>query len=225
MTYRKLKWIALITMIIDHVGVIFLPTLSLFRLIGRLSFPIYTFLIINSYYKTKNRKLFGLKLLALAIMSQPIYVKLFEQNNPNILFSLLGYYIFIFIYENFTKKDYYLVKLLFSSTLFFSLYYSRLSYGGYGFVMFLILLLYYEKKISKIKTVNLILLLSYFFSSSKLLFLYQFPIPSQVFGIIGVMVVFGYEGERGRVGKYEKILLSLSYPIHLICLLCFKIFK
>ena len=46
--------IALITMLIDHVGMYFFPDIIWFRVVGRIAFPIYTFFIIffllNSYH-------------------------------------------------------------------------------------------------------------------------------------------------------------------------------
>ena len=57
-----LKWIALITMFIDHTGVIvLLPILGsthglyvLFRLIGRLAFPLFSFMVVEALKHSKN---------------------------------------------------------------------------------------------------------------------------------------------------------------------------
>ena len=45
MSAFTLKLIALVTMIIDHVGAIFFPQFIWLRYIGRLSMPIYAFLV------------------------------------------------------------------------------------------------------------------------------------------------------------------------------------
>ena len=78
-----LKWIALITMLIDHIGAIIgyatfsswqIPWLyDVLRVIGRLSFPIFAFFIAEGWHYTKNRKKYFLLLLIFAIISQPIY--------------------------------------------------------------------------------------------------------------------------------------------------------
>ncbi len=61
-----LKLIALVAMIVDHVGAAF-PMPDIFRVIGRLSFPIYAFLIAEGCRHTRNlhRYLFRLGLFAL----------------------------------------------------------------------------------------------------------------------------------------------------------------
>ncbi|HCR86560.1 MAG TPA: hypothetical protein DIV86_07790 [Alphaproteobacteria bacterium] len=44
-TYDLLKAIAIVTMIIDHVGMFFLPQVEAFRAIGRMSMPLFLFLV------------------------------------------------------------------------------------------------------------------------------------------------------------------------------------
>ena len=45
LTGNQLKLIALITMTIDHIGYILLPQYRILRIIGRLAFPIYAYMI------------------------------------------------------------------------------------------------------------------------------------------------------------------------------------
>ena len=56
MNRNVLKIIALITMLIDHIGCIFFPNIIVFRVIGRLSYPIFAMFIAEGYYYTKSRK-------------------------------------------------------------------------------------------------------------------------------------------------------------------------
>ena len=51
-TSYQLKWIAIVTMVIDHMGAILYPTEMAFRYIGRISFPIFCFLLIEGFFHT-----------------------------------------------------------------------------------------------------------------------------------------------------------------------------
>ena len=53
---NQLKLIALITMTIDHVGAYLLPQFTILRIIGRLSMPIYAFLIAEGCRHTHDRR-------------------------------------------------------------------------------------------------------------------------------------------------------------------------
>ena len=78
LTAYQLKWIALITMTIDHFGVLVLypytnnntiDTLYIVsRLIGRLAFPLFAFMIAEGIYRTKHRYLYFSKLFAMALL-------------------------------------------------------------------------------------------------------------------------------------------------------------
>ncbi|MEA4898763.1 TraX family protein [Bacillota bacterium Meth-B3] len=69
-----LKIIAMITMVIDHVGAVFYPGLTVMRIIGRIAFPIYAYCIAVGCVYTRNIAKYALRVLVLAVVSQPIYV-------------------------------------------------------------------------------------------------------------------------------------------------------
>lgn len=70
---NTLKIIAAICMVIDHVGLMFFPYNSIFRIIGRLSFPIFAFMISEGAKYTKNRAKYFLMLFSLAAVCQTVY--------------------------------------------------------------------------------------------------------------------------------------------------------
>ena len=70
---NQLKLIALITMTIDHVGAYLLPQYRILRIIGRISMPIYAFLIAEGCHYTKNKfKYLGL-MAGLALVCQLVF--------------------------------------------------------------------------------------------------------------------------------------------------------
>lgn len=68
MTGNQLKILALVTMTIDHVGVVLLPQYLVLRIIGRLTYPIFAYMIAEGcfYTHSKRRYLGGIFALGLA---------------------------------------------------------------------------------------------------------------------------------------------------------------
>ncbi|MBQ8840958.1 MAG: hypothetical protein IJ004_06540 [Clostridia bacterium] len=65
-----LKIIALITMTIDHVGYFLYPTEQWLRIIGRIAFPIFAFLIAEGCRYTRNKKKYFITMLIFAVVCQ-----------------------------------------------------------------------------------------------------------------------------------------------------------
>ncbi len=89
------------TMTIDHVGAILLPDIVLLRMIGRLAFPIFLYLLILGVESTRNVKGYFMRLLVFALVSQTPYflafgIKPYEQLNIffTLLFGGLSVYLF-----------------------------------------------------------------------------------------------------------------------------------
>lgn len=73
LTGNQLKLIAMITMTCDHVGLQLLPQLGILRIIGRLSFPIYAYMIAEGCRYTRNRKKHLLSITVLAVLCQIVF--------------------------------------------------------------------------------------------------------------------------------------------------------
>jgi hypothetical protein len=85
-----IKIIAIITMVIDHVGFIFFPQVWWLRLVGRVSFPLFGYLLVTGFDKTTNKTHYGIRLGLFAIVSQWFYTLIFYQDfSLNIFFTLL----------------------------------------------------------------------------------------------------------------------------------------
>lgn len=70
---NALKLIAAAAMTMDHVGMMFFPAVSLFRLIGRLAYPIFAYMIAQGCKYTRSRKKYFLQLFILAVLCQIVY--------------------------------------------------------------------------------------------------------------------------------------------------------
>lgn len=68
-----LKIIAMVSMLIDHIGMFFFPNVTVLRIIGRLSFPIFAFMIAEGCRYTRNKLRYFLTIFILAIIVQMVY--------------------------------------------------------------------------------------------------------------------------------------------------------
>ena len=94
LTSYQLKWIAVITMVIDHIGAVLFPGELILRIIGRLSFPIFCFLLTEGFCHTHNRRAYMQRLGVFALVSEVPYDltfhgKLLDLERQNIFFTLL----------------------------------------------------------------------------------------------------------------------------------------
>lgn len=160
-----LKIIAITTMLIDHIGVLFFPDILVFRTIGRIAFPIFAYFLATGFRYTSNRNAYAIRLLIVAVIAQLPYMFL----NYQLEINYLGYNVlFLFVYgigmlsifdkmmhakdqlEN-IKFQLYLLLLGFIIILpeilrimipgFF------LSYGTYGLVLILLFYVFYNRSL------------------------------------------------------------------------------
>ncbi|MBR0464814.1 MAG: hypothetical protein IJJ23_10640 [Clostridia bacterium] len=68
-----LKLIAIVTMLVDHLGARVFPEYHIMRVIGRIAFPIFAYCIAMGCCYTRSMLKYALRVLALAVVSQPIY--------------------------------------------------------------------------------------------------------------------------------------------------------
>lgn len=89
LTSYHIKLLAALTMLVDHIGVVFFPDAIGFRIIGRISFPLFIWLLVQGEAHTRDIGRYGLRLAILGVVSQPIYQLVFDTTGLNILFELL----------------------------------------------------------------------------------------------------------------------------------------
>ena len=65
-----LKLIAVVSMLIDHIGYVFFPSVRLLRIIGRLAMPIYCFCVSEGLIHTSSRKNYLLRVIIFALISE-----------------------------------------------------------------------------------------------------------------------------------------------------------
>lgn len=73
LTGNQLKFLAMLTMTIDHIGAYLLPQYRILRIIGRLAMPIYAYMIAEGCHYTHDRRQYFLRLAGLAVVCQVVY--------------------------------------------------------------------------------------------------------------------------------------------------------
>lgn len=225
MSSFSLKVLAVVAMIIDHIGIIFFPQYIILRYIGRLSFPIFAFLLVQGFIHTKSRTQYAIRLGIFAILSEVPYDLVFygtylEFEHQNIMFELLCGLLAIWAMEQAVKtkqESLFLVSL----ALVIASTYFNFSYGIYGIVLMIGFYLFNAFKISRcvisagvtylfngITTVNFTV-----WKTSCVLFAGS---ATQLYAMWSAVPLLLYNGQRG---KYKlKWMFYFIYPVHLIIL-------
>jgi hypothetical protein len=199
-----IRIIAMLTMLLDHVGEAFLPNMIVFRIVGRIALPLFAWGIVNGYKKTINLNMYALRILILAIVSQYPYMLLFNNEYLNICFTLLTGLVILKVYE--LKINAFLKALI---ILFLGLVAHEFDfeYGIYGIALVLIHHIFEEKYYYL-----LLIQIAVTFLGMRL---YRFD-SIQLISIVSVGVIVLFKNYNFRINK---ILNYGFYVGHIIILL------
>lgn len=232
-----LKIIAIISMLIDHTAAVVIKAYMLaniantnlisiykyMRLIGRLAFPIFCFLLIEGFKYTRSHKKYALRLGIFALISEiPFNLAFrgqgFAPDYQNVFFTLLiGLLVmqgFSLIEERTTKKKWFpMIKntSLQTGIAFFACLlvllagmlaadFLKTDYGGFGVLTIAMMYLLRESPVSSMLGGCTILTIMS---------------VNEIVAFVDVILVKFYNGERGLNLKF---IFYLFYPVHLIVL-------
>ena len=119
-----IKLIAIITMLIDHVGYAFFPDMVILRIIGRIALPLFALELARGRRRTRSIEKYLARLLLLAILSQVPYMLFFDTTDFNIVFTMFVSLLMLIALD---KKNYPAAASLFLLTVIFPF-----EYGYYG---------------------------------------------------------------------------------------------
>ena len=69
-SYYAIRTLAMTTMLIDHIGMMFWPEAEVLRAVGRIAYPLYAFGIACGWMHTRSRQKYIWRLLLVAVMAQ-----------------------------------------------------------------------------------------------------------------------------------------------------------
>ena len=195
----------------DHVGILFFPGDDIYRIIGRISFPLFAFLVAEGFVKTSNEKKYLSRLFIFGIIAQIpfMYFKFlsgYQLEKLNILFTLSGGLLLLIL----IKRKLYFKIFLVSLLLIIIEGSISFDYGFYG-----ILLILFSYVFIKNKVLGLFLLL--FITSASSINMDSIADSSlQVYALLSILPVMFYNGEIGK--KVSRWWFYAIYPIHFLIL-------
>lgn len=210
-----LKVMACITMLIDHIGATLIPDMNL-RIIGRLAFPIYCFLLVEGIWHTRNVKKYALRLAIGALLSELPFDLLFfgriTWSHQSVMVTLLLGLVAVIWGRQ--KKNYWLPF----AVCFFAAEFLNTDYGGWGVA--LICLLAATREISYRHWLQLAgMALIFWGMDSYVLNFGGIRIPIQFFGLPALIPIWLYSGKKLTHSPVAQWAFYLFYPVHLTVLL------
>lgn len=214
LTNNQLKIIAMITMVIDHVGEMLYPDIIILKIIGRLSFPIFAYMIAEGCYYTRNRiKYLGI-ISVMGVVFQLIYYCFMGSLYMGVLITFSLSIITIYAIDSLINKNNILRKILALIGILIVLIISivlPLTIKEQGYILdytvlgvFLPVVIYYSKG----KWLKLIVA----FIALLLLAIYYGGI--QYYSLISIVLLALYNGQRGKAKL--KYAFYVFYPLHLV---------
>ena len=207
LTAFHLKLLAFGFMVVDHVGRLFFPQAHFMVALGRLSFPLFAYLIAAGEQHTKNIWNYLIRLVFLGILTQPFYYqysKLLDQQNPplNILFGLALGVVTIRLIKAVKNP---LLKL--SIVLLFSVVSITANIEGtFNTLLTIVLMSMFQ---NKFKWWAIYILFTAYF-----VFAWAYP-PITCFCLFAPVILSFYKGIQGPKSR----LFYLIYPLHFFILI------
>lgn len=211
-----LKIIALLCMAVDHIGFVFFPGSLALRVIGRLSFPIFAFMIAQGFKHTRDARKYLVRLAIFAVISEipfdlVVAGKAYSAQTQNVLFTLLLGLVALMLYDWFQRKRRLPVAFLSVFAVCFLAQAIQASYGFSGVLFVFICYVCREKQVFVpwfILAVCCTAMTAFAASGPQWALV-------QLASLAALPLLLRYNGERGRQLKF---LFYAAYPAHLLLL-------
>ncbi len=213
---NALKLIAIVIMTIDHIGVQMFPNILLLRIIGRLAFPIFAYMIAEGCTYTKDRGKYLITIAVFAAVCQIVYLVAMQSLYMCILVTFSLSVILIYSIDNARKRKTVLSWALciaaFAAVFFIAYILPKYFKVGdfridYDFSGILVPVLIYLGRNKKEKLI---------LAAAALLLLSATHGWIQWYCLLALPLLALYNGKRGKLKM--KYLFYLYYPLHLAAL-------
>lgn len=214
LSQEGLKLIACITMLCDHIGFALIPCPWL-RVIGRIAFPIYCFLLAEGAHYTKNPFRYALRLFLVLVLSEIPYelviygrLTLFRQS---VMFTLLIGFVML---EYMKRTPYFPLKLAAVIPFACAADVIFCDYGSRGIL--LIALFYLTREMPwkhLIQAAGIAFL--FFRPGGATVDLGFWEVPRTAFALAAMIPIFFYSGKKASRSAALQWAFYLFYPVHL----------
>ena len=214
LSQETLKIIACITMLIDHIGSVFVSGYTL-RIIGRIAFPIYCFLMAEGTYYTKNPKKYAFRLFIGMLLSEiPFDLALrgrFTLGSQSVMVTLL----LGFLAVEAVQTDWCgVLKFVCVGGCCAAAQLAHTDYGGKG-VMLIVLL---SQCRGKWWLQTLCVLIFAQLCNSASIPVFGKKIPIEMFAVFAMIPIGLYSGRKSTSSVWVQRAFYLFYPVHLAVL-------
>ena len=223
---------AMALMLCDHLWGTVIPGNDWLNCIGRISFPIFAFLLVEGYFHTKNLKKYLFRLLIFAIISEipfnlAIGSRIFYPVHQNVLWTFLIGLLLICLNEKAQSKGRLWIRILTAAgsvVIGFLLgILTMVDYHHAGIFTVLVFYFFRDKKWWQ----RLAQLLLLFYINNEILagvtqnfslFGHTISFHRQLFALLALIPIWLYRGRQGHHSKAFQYFCYAFYPLHLLIL-------
>lgn len=212
---NHLKLIAAFTMLLDHAGILLFPRVQLFRILGRLAYPIFAYMIAEGCRYTRNKLRYFLMVFGLGAACQIVYYVFSGDTYLNILLtfslSILLIYALQAMHQAQTWQKEALWSVLFCAGFLAVYALNRILTIDYGFWGVMTPVFASFAFIRKFPHWASVLLLG-----TGLVLLAAEYGGMQYYALLSLPLLLLYSGKRGKANL--KYFFYIFYPVHLVVL-------
>ena len=225
---NTLKIIAMILMLLDHLWGTIIPGNQWMTLIGRMAFPIFAFLIVEGFFHTSDLKKYMKRLFIFGLISEIPFNLIYTGSiifpfHLNVMFTLLLGLLIINEIDKLKNTKEIKKKIIPILKIFLFLLISIIGFVDYGVTGVLTIVVFYLFRGFKLawigQLISLILLYIVFFEGQSVIFNifnYEYFLPLQSIGVLSLIFIWLYNGEKGKNNKLIKYLFYSFYPVHML---------
>ena len=227
---NTLKIIAMLLMLLDHLWATIIPGNQWMTNVGRLAFPIFAFLIVEGFIHTSDLKKYIKRLFIFALISE-IPFNLINTGSiifpfhQNVLFTLLLGLLCINEIEKMKNNSKLKQGIIGSLKILLFMLIGTVGFVDYRITGIITIIVFYVFRNFKLawigQLISLILLYIVFFKGQSIIikpFGIEYFLPLQGIGVLSLVPIWLYNGEKGKKNKILQYSFYAFYPVHMLVL-------